>query len=195
MEAQNETMRENGQQSGENEQRVRILRPELRDEHIEMRGRSLSVSDRKKVRRALRTLHTLEIMAVTIYRRQISRQDSALNRDLIAAMANEMTHAQDFQIKLYEYGIRPGLFRWAWWMAGFAFGFGSRLLGTKAILKTGIWVETKAVTHYAELLQAAPWDAATRSVIQKDQSDENGHIQTWRYWLNEFQQADAKRRS
>ena len=42
-------------------------------------------------------------------------------------------------------------------------------VGQKAILKTGIFVETKAVHHYAELLNAAEWDDPTRRVIEKDQ--------------------------
>lgn len=164
-------------------QGARILRPELRDEQVQLRGRSLPAADRKTIHKALRTLHTLEIMAVNIYRFQITRRDSALNRELIAAMCNEMTHVQDFQVKLYEYGMRPSLFRWAWWIVGFVFGFGSRLLGPQAILKTGIWVESKAVAHYAELLTAYAWDDATRQVIEKDQADEDGHIRTWRTLL------------
>ncbi|MBL7214644.1 MAG: demethoxyubiquinone hydroxylase family protein [Phycisphaerae bacterium] len=123
-------------------------------------------------------------MAVTIYRCQITKETSELNRELIAAMSNEMTHVQDFQMKLCEYGMRSNLFRWAYWIVGFVLGFGSRLLGTKAILKTGIWVESKAVTHYAELLTAAVWDEPTRSVIEKDRSDEDGHIQIWRRLLS-----------
>lgn len=106
-----------------------------------------------------------------------------MNRELIAAMCNEMTHVQNFQVKLYEYGLTPGLLRWAWWLVGCVLGVTSRLLGPKAILKTGIWVESKAVHHYAQLLQAAPWDPPTRTVIQKDQADESGHIRMWRQLL------------
>lgn len=167
-------------------QGARLLRPELRDEQVQLRGRSLAAADRKTIHKALRTLHTLEIMAVNIYRFQITRRDSALNRELIAAMCNEMTHVQDFQVKLYEYGLRPSVFRWAWWIVGFVFGFGSRLLGPRAILKTGIWVESKAVAHYAELLTAYAWDDATRQVIEKDQADEDGHIRTWRTLLEAY---------
>ncbi len=162
---------------------MRILRPELRDEEVQLRGRSLPPADRKTIHKALRTLHTLEIMAVNIYRFQITKDDTPMNRELVAAMCNEMTHVQDFQVKLYEFGMRPGLFRWAWWIVGFVFGFASRLLGPKAILKTGIWVESKAVAHYAELLNAYAWDDATRRVLEKDQADEDGHIRTWRTLL------------
>jgi len=135
------------------------------------------------IRKGLLTLHTLELMATTIYRFQITRESCEFNRQLIAAMCNEMTHYQDFQVKLYEYGFKPSIIRLAYWFVGFAFGFTSRLMGRKAILKTGIWVETKAVHHYTELLETIDWDEETRKVIEKDQADEDGHINRWKQLL------------
>jgi demethoxyubiquinone hydroxylase (CLK1/Coq7/Cat5 family) len=70
-------------------------------------------------------------------------------------------------------------------MVGFVFGFGSRILGKKAMLKTGIWVESKAVHHYAQLLEGVDWDDETRKVIEKDQADEDGHISRWKALLIE----------
>ena len=180
-------MNEEFQEPAESIYGVRVLRPELRHEQIEFRGRALSASDHKKILKALRALHTLEIMAVNIYHFQITQDESDLNRELIAAMCNEMTHVQDFQIKLYEYGMTPGMFRGAYWIVGFVLGFGSRLLGEKAILKTGMWVESKAVAHYAELLKAVSWDEPMRHVIEKNQSDEDGHIRTWQRILRAFE--------
>jgi demethoxyubiquinone hydroxylase (CLK1/Coq7/Cat5 family) len=98
-------------------------------------------------------------------------------------MCNEMTHYQDFQVKLLEYGFRPSILRWAYWIVGFVFGFGSRLLGKKMILKTGIWVETKAVHHYGELLSSTDWDEDSRKIIEKDQADEYGHVNRWKSLL------------
>ena len=46
---------------------ITIIRPEMREEQVKPRGRALSGGQRKAVRRALRTLHALEIMAVKIY--------------------------------------------------------------------------------------------------------------------------------
>jgi len=135
------------------------------------------------IKKGLHTLHTLELMAMTIYKFQITRENSELNRQLTAAMCNEMTHYQDFQVKLYEFGFRPGIIRCAYWFVGFSFGFLSRLMGRSAILKTGIWVETKAVHHYAELLEKIDWDEETRKVIEKNQADEDGHINRWKKFL------------
>jgi len=158
---------------------VSIIRPQVRNENIRMRTNGLAQSGLKKIKKGLRTLHTLELMATTIYRFQITKKPSEYNRQLIAAMLNEMTHYQDFQVKLYEYGFRPNIFRWAYWFVGFILGFCSRLMGERVILKTGIWVETKAVAHYKKLLSSIDWDDDTRKIIEKNQSDEYGHISRW----------------
>jgi ubiquinone biosynthesis monooxygenase Coq7 len=126
-------------------------------------------------------------MAQTIYKFQITKERNELNRRLIAAMCNEMTHYQDFQVKLFEYGFTPSIFRWAYWIVGFVFGFLSRMIGPKAILKVGVWVETKAVHHYKRLLEQIEWDLDSRKIIEKDQADEHGHISHWRNLLESGQ--------
>jgi ubiquinone biosynthesis monooxygenase Coq7 len=123
-------------------------------------------------------------MATNIYKCQITSRPSELNRQLTAAMCNEMTHMQDFQTKLYEYGFKPSRLRWTYWMVGYVFGLGSRLLGTKRILRTGVWVETKAVHHYTDLLAQIDWDDETRGFVEKDQADEVGHIERWKWFLD-----------
>ncbi|MBN1509254.1 MAG: demethoxyubiquinone hydroxylase family protein [Sedimentisphaerales bacterium] len=162
---------------------ISIIRPEVRAEQIKLRGEGYSPQRLAAIRKGLRTLHTLELMAQTIYKFQLTKKRSETNGLLVAAMCNEMGHYQDFQVKLYEYGFRPSLLRSAYWLVGFAFGFGSRLLGRKMILRTGIWVESKAVHHYAQLLADIDWDDETRKVIEKDQADEDGHISRWKSLL------------
>jgi demethoxyubiquinone hydroxylase (CLK1/Coq7/Cat5 family) len=162
---------------------ISIIRPQMCSEDFMMRGTGTEPAKLKAIKKGLLTLHTLELMAITIYRFQITRKSNELNRHLIAAMCNEMTHYQDFQVKLYEYGFRPGIFRWTYWIVGFTFGFLSRIMGTTATLKTGIWVETKAVNHYTELLDTIDWDQDTRRIIEKDQADEYGHINNWKKLL------------
>ena len=159
---------------------ISIIRPEMRVEQVKLRGDGYPPQRLAAIRKGLRTLHTLELMAQTIYKFQLTEERSEMNTLLVAAMCNEMGHYQDFQIKLYEYGFRPSILRGAYWLVGFAFGFGSRVLGRKAALKTGIWVESKAVHHYALLLETIDWDDETRKVIEKDQADEDGHISRWR---------------
>jgi ubiquinone biosynthesis monooxygenase Coq7 len=165
---------------------ISIIRPQVQESQVKIRGKGFTSQRLRSLKKALRTLHTLELMASTIYKFQIARQPSELNRQLCAAMCNEMTHYQDFQVKLYEYNFRPHPLRWAYWFVGFTFGFGSRLLGQRAILKTGIWVESKAVDHYAELLKDVDWDEDTRAIVEKDQADEHGHIARWRTMLEKI---------
>ncbi len=159
----------------------------MRSEDILIRGQGMPSSRLRGIKKGLLTLHTLELMAVNIYKFQITRDESEHNRQLIAAMCNEMTHLQDFQIKLYEFGWKPSILRWAYWIVGFAFGFFSRLMGKKAILKTGIWVETKAVHHYDEFLETIDWDEETRRIIEKNQADEKGHINRWEKFLRSIE--------
>ena len=164
---------------------ISIIRPQMRDEDFGIRGRDMTRERLRAIRKGLLTLNTLELTASTIYRFQIGGdRDDKFNRFLIMAMCNEMTHYQDFQVKLYEYGFRPSKIRWVYWLAGFALGRVSRLLGKNAILKIGIWVESKAVRHYSELLDTIDWDDDTRKIIEKDQADEDGHIARWKYLLH-----------
>ena len=178
-------MAENQETPAETKYDISIIRPQMRDADFKMRGEGYPPERLAAIKKGLRTLHTLELMAQTIYKFQLTKEPSEVNRQLVAAMCNEMGHYQDFQVKLYEYGFRPSILRPAFWMVGFAFGFGSRLLGKKAMFKTGVWVESKAVHHYAELLETIEWDDETREVIEKDQADEDGHINRWKALLEQ----------
>lgn len=162
---------------------ISIIRPQMNGNQVALRGEGFSPERLAAIKKGLTTLHTLELMAQTIYKFQITKKPSELNRKLIAAMCNEMTHYQDFQVKLYEYNFRPSILRWAFLFVGIVFGFTSRIRGPKEILKTGVWVESKAVHHYGELLSSIEWDDDTRAVIEKDQADEDGHIDTWKKML------------
>ncbi len=166
---------------------ISIIRPQVVNEDIKLRGEGLAEWRLISFKKGLRTLHTLELMAQNIYKFQITKESSELNRRLIAAMCNEMTHYQDFQVKLLEYGFKPSIFKWAYWIVGFVIGFVSRTIGPKAVLKVGIWVETKAVHHYDKLLETIKWDEQTRKIIEKNQTDEFGHIDRWQELLESNQ--------
>ncbi len=160
-----------------------VIRPEVRIEDVRTLGRDYPAERRKQIRKALSTLHANEVMAVNIYKAQITAKPCELNTQLAAAMFNEMTHMQDFQLKLYEYGFKPSRLRWAKWAAGYVIGVGSRILGSRRILKTGIWAETKAIEHYGRFLQAADWDEETRPILEKDRADEVAHLERWKSFL------------
>lgn len=162
-----------------------IVRPRMVEDDFKHRGEGMLNERLKKIKKGLHTLHTLELMAQNIYKFQLTNERSEFNRQLIAAMCNEMTHYQDFQVKLYEYGWKPSPLRWMFWIVGFCFGFFSRIMGRKMILKTAIWVESLAVKHYGQLIGEIEWDDDTKAMIEKDWQDEKGHVATWKLLLDE----------
>jgi len=164
---------------------VSIIRPEMKEESVKFRGEGFSKDRLKKIKSALQTFHTLEVMATNVYKYQLTNKKTELNRLLIAAMLNESTHIQDFEVKLREYGFKPSIFRHLFFWVGYVFGTTTRILGEKACLALGVFVETKAVAHYAELLEHVEWDEETRNMIKKDQADEDLHIARWKKMLEE----------
>ncbi len=165
---------------------ISIIRPELRDSDIHFLTAGLSKLQLRKLRKALQALHSLELMATNIYKFQISPDSTALNVSLISAMANEMTHFQDFQIALYSLGFKPSVLRFFWQFVGIFFGFASRLLGKRAVLKVGIWTETRATSHYSQLLKDLDWPQGLRNTVEKNAADEQGHIEHWQAVLQEL---------
>ena len=162
---------------------IAVIRPRMMVDDVKPLGRELNPRERAELRRRLRTLHALEIMAVNIYKCQIGGAGCALDTALTAAMCNELTHMQDFQTKLFQYGFTPSKIRVRFWAVGYVFGLGSRMFGARRMLRTGVWAEKKAVEHYGLLLSGAPWDDETRAVIEKDRADEYGHIARWEHLL------------
>lgn len=160
-----------------------LIRGEMKTVDIKMRAPGLDPGRLAEIQRGLRTLHAFEVMAVNIYRMQISKNTSDLNCKLIKAMGNEMTHVQDFQIKLYEYGSKPSPMRWIMGMVGFFIGLASSLGGEKSIVRAGIWTETRAVGHYEKLIKSVHWDKDALAVVEKDMSDEFHHIDIWQVYL------------
>ncbi len=87
---------------------ITVIRPEMREEQIRPRGRDLGKEKRKALKRGLQTLHSLEIMAVNIYKCQITKDVTPLNTALAMSMSNEMTHMQDFQTRLVRVRLQAG---------------------------------------------------------------------------------------
>ncbi|WP_368293671.1 demethoxyubiquinone hydroxylase family protein [Dehalobacter sp. TBBPA1] len=161
-----------------------MIRGAVEPQEIFFRADNIDPAQLTMIRKGLRKLHTFEIMAVNIYKFQIAGASNDLNRLIIQAMANEMTHVQDYQIKLYEYGWSPSPLRWLFWLVGMFIGLFSRLRGEKSMLNAGIWTEQKAVTDYQKIINSAKWEPETLAVIQKNLSDEYHHIETLQKHLN-----------
>jgi demethoxyubiquinone hydroxylase (CLK1/Coq7/Cat5 family) len=160
-----------------------LIRNEMKTGELRMRAPGEEPKKLAEIQKELRRLHAFEVMAVNIYRMQIKKNTSDLACKLIKGMGNEMTHVQDFQIKLYEYNSKPSPLRWVAGLAGIIIGLASSLGGEKAIVKSGIWLEERAVEHYEKVIKNVPWDKDTLAVIEKNLSDECHHINTWRNYL------------
>jgi ubiquinone biosynthesis monooxygenase Coq7 len=156
-----------------------LIRGEMKTGEVKMRAAGTAPGTLAEIQKELRRLHAFEVMAVNIYRMQISSKMGELDCLLIKAMGNEMTHVQDYQIKLYEYDSKPSPIRWIAGLAGIFIGLVSSLGGGKAILKSGIWLEERAVEHYEKVIKNVPWDKDTLAVIENNLSDEYHHINTW----------------
>ena len=162
-----------------------VIRPELDFAQIHPRGQGYTPERMRATKKALQKLHMLETMAVNIYQYEITRAGTPLDTYLTAAMANEMTHLQDFQAALYEFNLRPRKLRCAFWLVGIVLGLGSRFLGPGQILRTGIWAENKAVHDYQRFLGDVEWDEEMREVVAKNAADEEAHVARWRRLLTE----------
>lgn len=163
-----------------------VIRTEMRTHDVQLRGTDFPAARLREIKKGLLALDALETMATAIYRSQIRHGGSEVDRQLLAGMLNEMTHRQDFEVKLYEYGCRPGMTRHVYWVIGWALGTFSRLFGQSVMLKADIWFERRAVRHYSKLLGSIAWDHDTRRVLEKDRADEYEHINRWRHLLQSW---------
>jgi demethoxyubiquinone hydroxylase (CLK1/Coq7/Cat5 family) len=162
---------------------VCAIRLQFQQRAFRTRDYGLSRRRVREIRRALRRLHSLETMVASIYTSQIRTDVCEHNRALIAAMCSAMSHLQDYQVRLYEFGGRPAKYRWVWWLLGLTVGLGSRVLGRTIVLKTDMWMEKRSLRRYETLLWTVEWDGETRRMIQGNIADQHAHIGRWRNLL------------
>ncbi len=168
-----------------------VLRTEMYTHDIGFRGQNADRATLKRTRKALRTIHRLETMATQVYRAQISKKQTELDRQLIAAMENEVTHHTDSMVLLLEYNGNESMARLGFYIFGYVGGRISRLLGTKYILRLAEWVERKAIEHYEHLAGDVKWDKATYEYVFRMWEDEKVHQARWFYYLNHIDEAEA----
>ena len=133
------------------------------------------------VLKAFRAMVNLEIMAVRIYRGQRWRLGrSEITAEALAkAIAIEERHVSDLASRRQELGGSPSMLSPFYALAGWLIGFLPSLLGQRAALKTGIWVEERAVKDYQQLLDRVPFDDESRALVERNQEEEREHIRMW----------------
>jgi len=136
---------------------------------------------RRDVLRAFRAMVNLEVMAVRIYRAQRWRlgRSEVTAEALAKAIAVEERHERDLASRRQELGGSPSMLSPFYALVGWLIGFVPSLLGQRAALKTGIWVEERAVKDYQRLLDRVPFDDESRALVQRNQEDEREHIRMW----------------
>lgn len=168
-----------------------LLRTEMYTHDIGFRGQDASRETLKRTRKALRTIHRLETMAMQIYRAQIGKKRTELDRQLIAALENEVTHHTDSMVLLLEFNGDEDSLRLPFYIFGYVGGWMSRLLGTKYILRLAEWVERKAIEHYEHLAGDVKWDEATYEYVFRMWEDEKVHQARWLYYMSHIDEAEA----
>ena len=135
----------------------------------------------------------LEVMAVRIYRGQRWRlgRSEITAKALAKAIAIEERHERDLASRRQELGGSPSLLSPFYALVGWLLGFVPSLLGQRAALKTGIWVEERAVKDYQRLLDRVPFDDESRALVQRNQEDEREHIKMWEESLAKLGQRSA----
>jgi demethoxyubiquinone hydroxylase (CLK1/Coq7/Cat5 family) len=135
----------------------------------------------------------LEIMAVRIYRGQRWRlgRSEIIAEALAKATAIEEKHERELASRRQELGGSPSMLSPFYALAGWLIGFLPSLLGQRAALKTGIWVEERAVKDYQQLLDRVPFDDESRALVERNQEEEREHIRMWEECLAKLDQRGA----
>jgi demethoxyubiquinone hydroxylase (CLK1/Coq7/Cat5 family) len=156
-----------------------LIRNEKHVHDVVLRERTADHKSLRAARKTLRDINRLETMAVQVYRAQWTREPTELNRQLIGAMENELMHQNDSLGRLMEFGGRPTILRLPFYIVGWVMGRVSRLLGLRAMMNLGAWVEGKAIEHYQHLSDACRWHPQTYEMLLKMWDDERVHRRRW----------------
>lgn len=167
------------------------IRGEVHTRDIRLRAEGPTGERLRTARRTLRATNRLETMAVQVYRAQWTAKPTELNRQLIAAMDNELTHQADSLSRLMEFGGRPTVLRLPFYIVGWVMGRVSRMLGLGAMMRLGAWVEKKAMAHYEHLTAAMQWDSETCQMLMGMWDDEKCHHCRWLYFRDHPDEATA----
>jgi bacterioferritin len=129
---------------------------------------------------ALRKMHNLERFATEIYRVQIAAfPEKEISERLIIARDNEQEHTDNLRARIEALGGKSSWQGFFFQMAGKILGCFTRIMGKMFILKTDIWVETKAVKDYGAFLEKLNFDDESKALVQRNLEDEKVHVKRW----------------
>lgn len=138
------------------------------------------MSKEAQLDRIIRVDHAGEYGAVRIYEGQLAVfGDNHPMSDTVKHMKEqEDVHLERFNKLIREYNARPTLITPLWYVAGFALGAGTALLGTKAAMACTEAVEEVIDKHYAEQIETLGDDeSALAETLEKFRQEEVEHKQ------------------
>ena len=134
--------------------------------------------------RILKKLFNLEVMAVQIYRTQIGTMTDPREKSMmVAAMENEEHHRETFRSLLRVREVAPSPLNRFFWLVGQILGRTTSLFGRKALLRSDIAFEDKAIREYTEFLRAENFTEDEMAFIGEFLEDEKRHSANWRRLL------------
>jgi demethoxyubiquinone hydroxylase (CLK1/Coq7/Cat5 family) len=140
-----------------------------------------------KVLLSLNFVYCMERFATQIYRTQCGLfKNTIYHKQLVDASANELEHVQKFQAQIKKLSGTVYPFGFPFKLAGILLGFGTRIMGKKALFKADSFVEKRAVTDYNSFIKNNKYDKNTVEIIRGIISDEEIHIHNWENAANSF---------
>ena len=137
---------------------------------------------------SLNTMYNIERAATAIYKAQAGAfsSNAAVYETFKAATANEQEHADGLKSRVADLKGKGSSMGWFFALGGMMIGILTRIMGKQRVMKTNIWVETKAVKDYGAFLQKVNFDEKSAALIKKNIGDEQRHVDNWTRILGEL---------
>ena len=132
-----------------------------------------------EVEAMIRVDHAGELGAVRIYEGQLAVLKARRGaRDSVAAVTKmlkqEKQHLKTFETLVNERRVRPTALEPVWWVAGFALGAATALMGEKSAMACTAAVEEVIGGHYAGQIARLD-DDALKATVEEFRADEVAH--------------------
>lgn len=135
------------------------------------------LTEEDDVKRMLRVDHAGEYGAMRIYAGQLAVMGDSPERKLVEHMAEqEKQHFDEFNRIMGERGVRPTVLMPLWYVAGFALGAATALMGKNSAMACTVAVETVINEHYTvQKERLGDNEAVLAGTIEKFRNEEMEH--------------------
>jgi ubiquinone biosynthesis monooxygenase Coq7 len=129
------------------------------------------------VHRMIRVDHAGEYGAVRIYAGQLAVLGRGANGEALRHMRDqEQAHLERFNEMVADRRVRPTALLPFWHLAGFALGFATAAMGSRAAMACTVAVEEAIDTHYtSQIEELGDTEPPLREALEKFRADEREH--------------------